>query len=164
MKIIVDTREQVPYTFARWPEVEVVRNALQTGDYSLSGLENRIALERKSLDDLVGCLMGDARARFERELARGRGLDCFAVLIEAGVLDVTMHRYRSRMLPKAVMASVSAFTVRYGTSFIWCGDMAHAEGMAYSLLSKYRRQLELDLVACIETAPPARKVDHTTIV
>ena len=69
LAIVVDTREQAPYGFARFPAVEIVRAGLPTGDYSLTGHEVRAAIERKSLDDLLGCLTG-GRDRFERELAR----------------------------------------------------------------------------------------------
>lgn len=60
MKIVIDTREQTPYGFAKY-DAEPIRAALPTGDYSLPGFEDRVAIERKSLDDLVGCLKGDKR-------------------------------------------------------------------------------------------------------
>jgi len=69
------------------------------GDYSLPGFEDRAAIERKSLNDLIGCLMGSNRQRFERELARGRHYDLFAVVVEASLADVSQGRYRSDMKP-----------------------------------------------------------------
>lgn len=54
MKIIVDTREQAPFTFAHERyQVELETGALALGDYSLAGLSDRVAVERKSLADLV---------------------------------------------------------------------------------------------------------------
>ena len=47
--IIQDTREQAPYTFACItppPLVEVA--TLASGDYSIKGLEDKVAIERKS--------------------------------------------------------------------------------------------------------------------
>lgn len=155
MKILVDTREQLPFRFERWPAVIVEPGTLPTGDYSLPGMEHRVALERKSLDDLVGCLLSAGRDRFEKELARAQGMDLFAVVVEAGLPDVTRHRYHSRMLPKSVVESVNAFMVRYGVPFLFCGDRPHAEGMVYSLLSKFvaERERELrHLLACQEKA------------
>lgn len=156
MKIIADTREQAPYGFTRWPEVVLERAALATGDYSVAGMEHRIAIERKSLDDLVGCLMGDGRGRFERELARARGLDCFVVVIEASMQDVAAHRYRSKMEPHAVMQSILAFQVRHGAAFMWCDSRDRGEYICYSLLTKYRREREMELRACINAGkrPP----------
>ena len=82
MKIIRDTREQAPFTFDGY-DCEVQAGRLTTGDYSLAGIEDRCAVERKSLDDLLGCLTGEGRVRFERELARADVLDSFAVVVEA---------------------------------------------------------------------------------
>lgn len=81
MKIVVDTREQMPFQFYMF-ECRAVSGTIPTGDYSLAGLTDRCAVERKSLDDLMGCLVGEGRERFERVLARARGLDAFAVVAE----------------------------------------------------------------------------------
>ncbi|WP_243363054.1 ERCC4 domain-containing protein [Fundidesulfovibrio terrae] len=141
LRIVVDTREQHPYAFEKYPEAEIIRHGLKTGDYSLAGYEDRMALERKSLDDLIGCLT-TGRDRFERELERARALDLFAVIVEASVEDVKRGRYRSKLNPHAALQSVIAFQVRYGTSFVWAGSRAGGEYMAYGLLEKYRREKE----------------------
>ena len=66
--VIIDTREQEPYGFN--PRlVTPVRRALPAGDYSVAGLEQTVAVERKTLDDFVGTVMR-ARGRFYRELRR----------------------------------------------------------------------------------------------
>ena len=52
-------------------------NALRTGDYSLEGYQDQIAIERKSIDDLVVCL-GKERDRFEY----------FAVVVEGSFADL----------------------------------------------------------------------------
>jgi ERCC4-type nuclease len=106
MKILADTREQLPYQFEKYP-VEISKAALPGGDYSLPGFENTIAIERKSLADLVSCLKGSDRARFERELSRGRSYELFAVVIEASAQDAMNGKYRSDMKPNAVMHAYS---------------------------------------------------------
>lgn len=50
--IVVDTREQRPYSFDEARVGGVVHAALPAGDYSLLGQETRIAIERKSLADV----------------------------------------------------------------------------------------------------------------
>jgi ERCC4-type nuclease len=49
MRIIRDTREQSPFHFqdSRFDGVEVIEGALTTGDYSIAGLESRVAVERE---------------------------------------------------------------------------------------------------------------------
>ncbi|MFA5412890.1 MAG: ERCC4 domain-containing protein [Candidatus Micrarchaeia archaeon] len=141
MRIVVDSREQRPFTFERFG-VETERASLGTGDYSLNGFLDKVGIERKSLDDLVSCLMGDGRIRFEKELVRGRSLELFAVCVEASMEDVREHRYCSQMAPASALQSIIAFSVRYGTSFLWCGNRETAELVCYSLLQKYCRELE----------------------
>lgn len=136
MKIIVDTREQAPYSFEKF-DCQIEPQSLYTGDYSLPALERQIALERKSLDDLIGCLMGANRERFERELTRASGLDRFAVVVEATYQDIAEGRYRSRMLPHAALQSLMAFQVRYGTAFAFVGNRAGGEYFTYSFFEKY---------------------------
>ncbi len=97
MRIIHDTREQQPYTFDGYAAT-VEAGTLQTGDYSLLGLHDRIALERKSLANLTGTLT-TGRERFSRECERGQGLEYFGLIIEASLEDVRRHNYRSKAAP-----------------------------------------------------------------
>lgn len=140
LTILVDSREQAPYTFDGYDcQAETV--ALDAGDYSIRGFEDRVAIERKSLDDLVGSITGDRRARFERELARARRYELFSVVVEADLKDVSGKAYRSEMKPHAVLQSLIAFQVRYGTAFIWAGNRAGAEYMVFWLFDKYIKEI-----------------------
>jgi len=136
--ILIDTREQAPFTFAGY-DVEVERATLPVGDYSLPGFENQISIERKELNDLIGCLTV-GRDRFERELAKARAYDFFAVVVEANLSDVYRGNYRSEMLPQAALQSLVAFQVRYGVPFIWAGNRKGAEYMTHSFLEKCLRE------------------------
>lgn len=136
LSVIVDTREQHPFRFSGYP-VEIVTGSLFTGDYSLPGYEQEIAIERKSLDDLVGCLKNNGRERFERELARGRYMRFFAVVVEAGYADIRRGTYRSEMRSEAALQSLAAFSVRYRVGFQFCGNRKEAEYWTYSLLAKF---------------------------
>lgn len=140
LRIIVDTREQAPWAFEGYP-VEVIKAGLKSGDYSLAGLEDRIALERKSLADLVGSL-STGRERFEREMERLAALQFAAVLVEGSPEDIARHNYRSAMNPASVMQSMFAWTVRYRVPFLLCGTRRHAEYTAHGLLSKFAREIE----------------------
>src|SRR5262245_32131111 len=77
--VVIDSDEKLPYTFlgiksdaragGRVLAVPLMRRGLRTGDYSLRGYESRVAVERKSPQDLYGTI-GGRRACFQRELAR----------------------------------------------------------------------------------------------
>ena len=137
MKIVTDSREQLPYSFETPSEV----GALACGDYSVAGLENCVAVERKTLDDLIGCLTS-GRDRFERELHRGRALDYFALVIEGSLSDLSNGNYRSKMLPKSAIQSLLAFSVRYRLPIFFCENRAYAQRVTESLLLKYAREIE----------------------
>ncbi|MDQ7830269.1 MAG: ERCC4 domain-containing protein [Desulfovibrionaceae bacterium] len=140
LQIICDTREQKPWTFENY-NVTVVRAGLRSGDYSLAGHEHEIALERKSLDDLVQSL-SHGRTRFEAEIERLSAISFAAVLVEASAEDVARHRYQSQMNPASVMQSMFSWTVRYRVPFLLCGSRRAAEYAAHGLLSKYQKHVE----------------------
>ena len=108
--IIIDTREAQPLIFTR---LESRRGTLTTGDYSVAGLEELFAVERKSISDLVGCCMGENRERFERELHRLRGFRFSRLLIIGSEAQILAGQYHSNIKPKAILATLSAFEVRY---------------------------------------------------
>ena len=140
MRILIDTREQAPYRFTNYDVTpEVV--GLPVGDYSLPGFQDRVSIERKSLEDLIGCLMGSNRERFERELYKARHYDLFAVVIEAPLSAVSQGEYRSEMRPHAALQSILTFQVRYKVAFVWAGNRAGAEYVTHGLLSKYLREI-----------------------
>ncbi|MEW6262165.1 MAG: ERCC4 domain-containing protein [Thermodesulfobacteriota bacterium] len=141
--IVIDTREQDPLTFT----LPMERGTLVTGDYSVKGLESFLAVERKSVDDLVGCLKNGQRERFERELSRGRGLDYFALVLEADLKTFADGHYRSEMNPKAVVQSLLAFSVRYNLPVFFCPGRDYAARVVESLLLKYVAELEKRLKA-----------------
>lgn len=137
MKILIDTREQLPYRF----ETPSETGTISTGDYSLVGAECLIAIERKTTNDLINCLTKD-RARFEQELHRGRALDYFALVIEASLKDLAVGRYKSNMNPKSAVQSLIAFSVRYNLPVFFAENREYGARLTESILLKYARELE----------------------
>jgi DNA excision repair protein ERCC-4 len=113
---VIDTREQEPLVFTRF---ESVRGTLTTGDYSVAGLEELFAVERKSIDDLVGCCMGENRERFERELHRLRGYRFKRLLVIGSRGEIELQRYHSKINPKAVLGSLNAWECRYDVPIVF---------------------------------------------
>ncbi len=118
--IIVDTREQEPFGFN--PQlVTPVRRALPAGDYSVAGLEQLVAVERKTLNDFVGTVMR-ARERFYRELRLLTAYRRSCVVVEADLEDVLAGRYRGGAHPHAVLGSALAITVDFGIPVFFCSN------------------------------------------
>ena len=137
LKIIIDTREQKELTF---PHFESVRGTLQSGDYSIEGLEHRFSCERKSISDLVGSLTS-GRERFERELHRLRGFDFARLLIVGTEADIVNHRYRSKASPKSILHSLYAFEARYGVPFVFGGSESRSAALVERWAYWYAREV-----------------------
>ncbi len=137
-KIIVDTREQKPFTFASIdPRPTVITQTLATGDYSVAGLENRVTIERKSLTDLFGSC-GKGRDRFEREIQRMAEFHYAAIVCEADWRAILKSPpTRSCLNPKTILATMVAWEQRYGIHFWACPNRQFAERLTYRLLSRY---------------------------
>jgi ERCC4-type nuclease len=141
MIILQDTREQRPFTFERFDDVMVQAEGLPVGDYSIPGFTDRVGIERKELNDLIGCFTSE-RERFERELSKARHFELFCIVVESELSDLADGNYRSEMNPASAIQSMVAFMVRYRVPFLFCKDRRGAEYMTYSLLTKYARELE----------------------
>ena len=137
MIILTDSREQKVYEFNHPTEV----TGLSVGDYSIKGLQDHVAVERKELNDLIGCLTS-GRERFKKELYRGKSLDYMALVVEASLADIINGNYRSEMQPKAVVQSLIAFSVRYRLPVWLAGSREHGQRLTESLLLKYVKQVE----------------------
>jgi ERCC4-type nuclease len=146
--VVVDTREQLGYEFAdlttdarqgRRPlEVPTVRGTLDSGDYSIAGLENQIAIERKSAEDLFNTL-GQGRERFSRELARLNQLEAAFVICESEWSDLlATPPQRSKMSPKCVIRSIMAWQMKFNRVHWWMmPGRRSAEALAFRLLEKF---------------------------
>jgi ERCC4-type nuclease len=137
--VIVDTREQEPYSFDS-AHVTCVRRALPFGDYSLQGHESAIAIERKSLEDFVASTI-TARARFRRELRGLAEYDLGCVVVEASLEDILARRYRAGAHPSAVVGAALSIIVDHGVPVFFCGDRQIACRFVEGLLCRYYKKV-----------------------
>ncbi len=132
MIVIADTREQQPWTF-EGQGIQTLRQKLDTGDYSLPGLEHRVCIERKSLNDWTGTVM-KSRGRFYRELERMRAFQFRCVIIEAGVREVMAGKYTSEVRPSSVLGFIAEITVAQSVPVYLAGTRAEAQILAGAFL------------------------------
>ena len=131
MIIAVDSREQKPYRF----EGSEVKNLL-TGDYSIVGFEDRIAIERKTKPDAYASL-GRNRARFQRELERLSRLDYAAIVVESSLKDFLQVPLFTKMNPRSAVCTLLAWSVRYRVFVFFASDRRHGRALTRQLLEKY---------------------------
>ena len=91
---VIDTREQTPLDLT---PLRMTTGTLTTGDYSVLGLELVVAIERKSLSDLL-CCVGRERDRFDREVMRLLAYPVRCLVVEATWPEIEQGEWRSQYL------------------------------------------------------------------
>ena len=140
--VLVDTREQMPFDFSRFPNwiAGEKRKALRVGDYSVEGMEELLILERKSLSDLISTLMQN-RVRFFAGCQKMAQYRWRALLVEASYEDIkTVHHDElcTQAHPNAVSGTLDALEVKFGIPVIYTSQFRPlAEEKAASWLSKH---------------------------
>ncbi len=137
--LLVNTRERDAYTFSRFRPwfAGIERRALPVGDYSIAGLDERVAVVRKSLTALSASLaLGRPRRTFLRACSRLGTLEFAALVIEASLDDLLHHSPHSVVRPNALLSSVQALAVRWGIQPWFAGSRALGEELTACLLHK----------------------------
>lgn len=137
--IIIDTREQRPYSF---DGLKVRRAKLPAGDYSIAGAELQFAVERKSMDDWVRTIIYE-QARFRAELIKLAAYDRAYIVIEAGFPEILAGLYRSRVDPHAVLAITVALLHNYEIPIVTAGDRPSAVAFTRQICLQYARRHNL---------------------
>lgn len=136
--IIVDTREQQPYTFAG---LATVRKKLDAGDYSIEGYEDKVAVERKSYADIWGS-MSVERGRFKRCVERLAELDRAAIVIECSLTKLCEQPSRiERTTPASVVGGLVSWAVQYQVGVFFCDTRYFAERITARFLASYFKHL-----------------------
>ncbi len=148
--ILIDTREQTPFLFFDYP-CSTSTGTLHTGDYSVSGFESRILIERKSLADLASCMTA-GRDRFERELERMRPFESACVIVEEPLTAIRHSSYRSNLNPRSFEQSILSFSTRYRVPFLFGHNRTHAEWLAFNVLRHFwnKNALPRDRIPFVE--------------
>ena len=132
MVILVDSREQdTPRLRARIKQIDlpVERIALTAGDYSAkvqlpdgTWYQLPVTIERKlSATELATCFCQE-RGRFEREFQRAEDakIRLYLLVEDTSWQSIYAGKYRSRMRPKALVASILTWLTRYRCELILC--------------------------------------------
>lgn len=138
---ICDTREQAPLDL----KIPTVKGTLQTGDYSIMGLDHLVRVERKSLQDLVmSC--GRERERFDRCIERLRHFPLAVLVIEATEAQVELKQYRGEMHPNAILGAVHSWRAK-GINVDWAGNAQTAAIHISRTLFAFAREKHRELGA-----------------
>ncbi|MGO9119464.1 MAG: ERCC4 domain-containing protein [Desulfomonilaceae bacterium] len=136
--IVQDSREQFGYEGLF--EHPCVIGTLDSGDYSVLGLEHLIGIERKSLPDLLNSLTND-RPRFETELKRARSLHKFYILVECAPADLLVSDFgkMSRAHPNSIWGTVCTWSSRYHP-FLFAATRTESAKLCEGILAAYAKE------------------------
>ena len=138
MRIVIDSREQLPLKFRK--DIETVTRKLDVGDYSIDGYENKIAIERKSPSDLFGSL-GKGHQRFKREIQRAEDYDYFGILVEAPFKAIYNKEFvgseYSKMKGDVIVQICYTLKFKYGVDIIFCNGRKEAKSLIRQLFKAW---------------------------
>lgn len=160
-EILVDTREQnteksrkrydsfsVPYRKATLDFGDYTYNfTLPNGDklHDISAtIKPLCVVERKmNLDELAGCFT-HGRQRFQREFERASSNKSriFLLCENANWENLLNGKYRSKFNPKAFMASVIAWEIRYNLCLLFCKEETSGKLIKEILYRDFKERLE----------------------
>lgn len=131
--IIIDTREQKPYTFKGY---KVVRKALKAGDYSLSNRQALVLIERKSLPDLFGTLTRKGNfERFVKELEKLKFAKYAFLMLDCSPAHVHTGFSYSNANGGAVLDKLLRICCQYNIQIIFGGDKCMSERLVLSIFN-----------------------------
>ena len=180
LPIVIDTREQMPLDFSDFADVRTERRKLWPGDYSLKAATCLVAIERKSVSDLIGTMTtgyagfnATTPKRFDCELKamRGyvaRGATAF-VLVEPDAFAFTDAEsqirggnYRSTIPPDTVLAFIDCIRNGWGVGVVFAESRAHAAEVVVQTLRavdahrQADKAFDRDILAAISKSTGAR--------
>jgi len=146
MIIRVDTREKSSLVFI---DSATVRGTIKTGDYSIEGDQDRFAIERKSLPDLISSVA--IQKNYIRELkklkrARAAGFPRLFYVVEADRSDIEHFNYsiftRGRVGPGFIFHQLSEMEYVHDVHVVFSGDALGAARDTYRLLKRRSEDLK----------------------
>jgi len=153
--VIIDTREPDAHPWKQFAPDNVIfiRETMETGDFCLRALPDAAVIERKTPQDLAGCLTS-SRKRFERELRRSRHCGAFTVVVEGNLSDVILAARGVSV--NAVVGTLAAWSRRY-CGFVFAGSIEQAANFSFRYLLGQIRDHDKAAVAIknMNSAKPA---------
>lgn len=140
-KIIVDSREQLPWEFGFHT---TSRKKLNTGDYSIEGMESIFTIERKmSVSEIATNITEN---RFKDVLDRLSKIPHAYMIMEFDIEDIYTFPVGSdipkrlwdklRIKGNYIMKILLEASINYNIHILFCGDSSNAERTAISLIKR----------------------------
>lgn len=145
--VIRDTREQNGYEFSAFDYCDgMVEQKLDTGDYTILGLENKVCIERKGCVEELAINLGQKKYAFLREIERMKDFPHKFLVLEFSAEDLIRFPDESRIpvknksalkiTGKYMMKCLAEFALYDNLHILFCGDRTSAFLVTTSILKR----------------------------
>jgi|TARA_B100000085_G_scaffold285459_1_gene321541 ERCC4-type nuclease len=157
--IIKDTREKQGYTFeASRTKYHVCKGMvvrkLDTGDYSVEGLEDKVCIERKASVVELANNVGVSRRRFDAEIERMKEFPHRFLILEFSLTnlmdfpegsDVPDKEIKKlRITNKYMLRYLMELQINHGVNVIFCDSKKNAKWTVLSILKRINEKYALE--------------------
>ncbi len=132
--IIVDQREldaTIGRELSKRPDIDIHLETLSVADYVLS---NRVAVERKTVDDFLDSLLGSDRDLFDQVSRLAQAYDRPIVIIEGDRLYE-----RRNVRPEAIRGALASLVADFGVSVFQTRDVNETRELLVSIAKREQR-------------------------
>ena len=145
--VIQDTREKQGYFFGTFGSCKgMKRQKLDTGDYTVEGLEDKLCIERKASVEELSNNLGKLKATFLKEIARMDQFEHKFLVLEFSLEELLEFPKNANMSPtqrakvrvngKYLLRTLMEFQVNNDIHVVFCGDKHNAFLFVSSLLKR----------------------------
>lgn len=145
--IIKDTREKEGYYFNPYENCRgVIDQKLDTGDYTIMGLEDKLCIERKASVAELAINLGKDKYRFMREIERMQNFPFKFIILEFSLedlmnfpngSDIPEEKWSSmRITNKYILKMLIEFQMYNNIHVLFCGNRKNAKLAVNSILKR----------------------------
>jgi hypothetical protein len=135
--VIKDTREQEGYYFSKYSTCSgMVERKLDTGDYSIEGMEEIICIERKGCVEELAINLGQKKHPFMNEISRMKEFPHKFIILEFSLDDLVnfpentripeKQKSKLKISGKYMLKCLMEFQLHDNIHIIFCGDKYNA--------------------------------------
>jgi len=142
--VVVDTKEKKPWEFFSSSIEGTERRHLDTGDYTVAGLETVLCIERKNSASEIA--QNIHQPRFVDELERMQTFKYRYIIIECNIQNIIDFPLLEDLPQKIkdeitisgayILRCLNRIQVKYGVNIIYCGTFRNAQWVATNIMKE----------------------------
>ena len=151
--VIRDTREQEGYYFSEYgPCKGMIDQKLDTGDYSIQGMEDKVCIERKGCVEELAINLGQKKHTFLKEIERMKDFRYKFLVLEFSLTDLMKFPEGSsipegdwgklKVTNKFMLKMIMEFQLYKNINVLFCDSKKNAKWAVLSIIKRVNEILE----------------------